>query len=125
MSGGVIFLQSFAEQRNAFVRDKHVFYLDTGAPATSQADAVPVVQQRDHRCGDQCGTAIDELPRFVKDGNAQDIPLGMVNTTIKIPRLVAVATVTVGSLTSGWQSTDLTRLELIVTPFLLGVQCFE
>src|SRR5258708_3891681 len=86
MSGGVIFQQGFAEQRNAFVRDKNVFYLDTGAPATSQADAVPVVQQRDLRCGDQCGTAIDELPRFVKDWNAQDIPLRMVNTTIKIPR---------------------------------------
>jgi hypothetical protein len=115
------------------------------------------VQQRDLRCGDQCGTAIDELPRFVKDWNAQDIPLRMVNTTIKIPRasasvselrernveinevaaatwfisvvattrLVAVATATVDSLTSGWQSTDLTRLELIVTPFLLGIQCFE
>src|SRR5258708_4717230 len=46
-------------------------------------------------------------------------------SVVATTRLVAVATATVGSLTSGWQSTDLTRLELMVTPFLLGIQCFE
>jgi hypothetical protein len=46
-------------------------------------------------------------------------------TVVATMRLVAVATVTAGPLTSGWQSTDLTCLELIVTPFLLGIQCFE
>src|SRR6266403_3503930 len=55
-------------------------------PLPRRADGIPVVQQRDLRYGNQCGTAIDELPGLVKDGNAQDIPLRMVNTTIKTPR---------------------------------------
>src|SRR5260221_13024972 len=86
MSGCVIFLQRFADQRNALVRNKHVFHRDTGAPASSQADRIPVVQQRDLRYLNQCGTAIDELPGVVKDGNAQDVPVCMVDTTIKTPR---------------------------------------
>src|SRR5260370_40288287 len=86
MRGCVIFLQRFAEQRNALVRDKHVFHRDTGAPASAQAYRIPVVQQRDLRYWNQCGTAIDELPGVVKDGNAQDVPVCMVDTTIKTPR---------------------------------------
>src|SRR5260221_812169 len=55
-------------------------------PLPRRADGIPVVQQRNLRYGNQCGTAIDELPGLVKDGNAQDIPMRMVNTAIKIPR---------------------------------------
>src|SRR3981081_2476851 len=83
MSGAVIFSQGFTEKTNTFVWDKHVFYRDTGATATPQSDGIPVVQQRDLRYGDQCGTAIDESPGLIKDGDAQDVPLRMVNTTIK------------------------------------------
>src|SRR5258707_6120047 len=86
MSGGVIFLPGFAEQRNAFVRDKRVFYRNTGAPATSQADGIPVVQQPYLRYRNQRGTPIDELAGLVKDGNVQDVPLRVVNTAIKTPR---------------------------------------
>ena len=103
MSGGVIFLQGFAEQRNAFVRDKHVFYRNTGAPATSQADGIPVVQERDLRYGNQredavqdswmvdysrvtplLTKAIQDLDRIVKEQQVQIEARQPTNMTVKI-----------------------------------------
>src|SRR5260221_5545046 len=55
-------------------------------PLPRRADGIPVVQQRDLRYGNQCGTDIDELHGLVNDGNAQDIQMRMVTTAIKIPR---------------------------------------